>query len=233
MAQLLRPTSGMPRRPRAQSADVVHHVINRASRRTTLFATDEDYLMMEDVLFAARHRFGMRLLDWTIMRNHWHLILWPEYDLQLSRFMHWMTTTQTQRWHAARGSTGTGPLYQGRYKAIPVQSDDHLLTVARYVQRNPVRAGLVERVADWRWGSAWRRCRKRHLPPPDRWPIPEPTDWTTFADAPMNQVELSRVRDAIACGWPYGDAEWTRDMARTFALKRTFRAQGRPCRNCK
>jgi hypothetical protein len=58
----------MPRRPRAQSAGVVHHVINRASSRITL-ATDEDYLMMERVLFAARHRFGMRLLDWAIMRK--------------------------------------------------------------------------------------------------------------------------------------------------------------------
>ena len=223
----------MPRRPRAQSAGIVHHVINRASRRITLFATDKDYLMMEQALFAARHRFGMRLLDWTIMPNHWHLILWPEYDLQLSLFMHWMTTTHTQRWHVAGRSTGTGPLYQGRYKAIPVQSDDHFLTVARYVQRNPVRAHLATRVEDWRWSSAWWRCRKCHTPPPDRWPTTEPIDWKMFANQPMNQIDLGRVRDAIACGWPYGDAEWTEEMARSFALKRTFRAQGRPCIKCK
>ena len=232
MAWLLRITVAMPRRPRAQSAGIVHHVINRASRRLTLFAADEDYLMMEHVLFAARHRFGMRLLDWTIMPNHWHLILWPEYDLQLSLFMHWMTTTHTQRWHVARRSTGTGPVYQGRYKAIPVQSDDHLLTVARYVQRNPVRAHLSARVEDWRWSSAWWRCRKCHIPP-DRWPITEPVDWTTLVNEPMNQIDLSRVRDAIACGWPYGDADWTEEMGHSFALKRTFRAQGRPSINCK
>ena len=208
-------------------------MINRASRRTTIFATEEDYLMMERVLFAARHRFGIRLLDWSIMPNHWHLILWPEYDLQLSLFMHWLTTTHTQRWHAARHSTGTGPLYQGRFKAIPVQSDDHLLTVARYVQRNPVRASLVHRVEAWRWSSAWRRCNKFNITPPDSWPIPEPTDWNAFANQPMHEIDLSAVRNAIALGWPYGDGEWTDRMGRLFALKRTFRAQGRPCKKCK
>lgn len=218
----------MPRRPRAESAGVVHHVINRASRRTTLFANDEDYLMMEQVLVSARHRFGMRLLDFAIMRNHWHLILWPEYDLQLSLFMHWMTTTHTQRWHVKRGSTGTGPLYQGRYKAIPIQADDHLLTVARYVQRNPVRAGLVSRVENWRWSSAWYRGNKCNGKLLDAWPIPEPRDWLALANEPMTQIDLSTVRDAVASGWPYGDIEWTESTAHAFALKRTFRAQGRP-----
>jgi REP-associated tyrosine transposase len=220
----------MPRRPRAGCAGIVHHVLNRASRRTTLFATDEDYRMMERLLLQARLRFGMRLLDFVIMPNHWHLILWPDRDLQLSRFMHWMTTTHTQRWHAAHGSTGTGPLYQGRYKAIPIQADDHFLTVARYVQRNPVRAGLVNRVADWRWTSAWHRCNNCHTAPLDPWPMKCPDDWPTVINEPMNQVDLSNVRNAVALNWPYGDSDWTEQMARLFALKRTFRAQGRPCK---
>jgi putative transposase len=208
----------------------VHHVLNRASRRTTLFATDEDYRMMEQVILQARLRFGMRLLDFAIMPNHWHLILWPDLDLQLSRFMHWMTTTHTQRWHTAHGSSGTGPLYQGRYKAIPVQADDHFLTVARYVQRNPVRAGLAGRVQDWRWASAWHRCNNCHAAPLDPWPIDYPTNWLMVTNEAMNQVDLSNIRNAVALNWPYGDSEWTERMARMFALKRTFRARGRPCK---
>ena len=79
------------------------------------------------------------------MPNHWHFVLWPQGDGDLSEFMRWLTVTHTQRWHAAHHTAGTGPLYQGRFKSFPIQADDHLLTVLRYVERNALRANLVER----------------------------------------------------------------------------------------
>ena len=99
----------MPRRRRIGIAGIPHHVINRASRRAVIFGNDEDYRTFEDLLIAATSRFAMRLLDFALMPNHFHLILWPDADLQLSLFMQWLTGTQTQRWHAAHGTTGTGP----------------------------------------------------------------------------------------------------------------------------
>jgi putative transposase len=208
-------------------ANIPHHVMNRASRRAVIFAVDEDYRMFEDLLILATRRFTMRLLDFAIMPNHWHMILLPDEDLQLSMFMHWLTMTHTQRWHAARGTTGTGPVYQGRYKAIPVQSDDHFLTVARYVERNPVRASLVRSVEDWRWSSVWHRCNNCDLFLSE-WPVPVPANWLDIVNEPMNDAQLNAVRNAVALGWPYGDAEWTREMAETFALKRALRTVGRP-----
>src|SRR5262249_23193729 len=110
-----------------------------------------------------------RLLAFCLMPNHWHLVLWPEQDGELSRYLHRVTMTPTQRWHAHHHTTGTGPLYQGRFKSFPVQADEHLLTVCRYVERNPLGAGLVRRAEHWRWSSLWHctqgaRFRGRALP---------------------------------------------------------------------
>jgi len=98
-------------------------------------------------------RTPVRLLAYCLLSNHWHLLLWPRADGELSEFMRWLTLTHTQRWHANRHTSGTGPIYQGRFKSFPVQSDEHLLTVARYIERNPLRAGMVEHVEQWQWSS--------------------------------------------------------------------------------
>ena len=74
------------------------------------------------------------------MPNHWHFVLWPREDGELTHFMRRLTHTHTQRWHAHRHTTRTGHLYQGRFKSFPVEQDDHLLTVIRYVERNALRA---------------------------------------------------------------------------------------------
>ena len=195
-----------------------------------MFVTDADYRAFVEVLADATVRFRMRLLAFAVMPNHWHLILWPESDLQLSRFMHWMTGTHAQRWHAAHGTAGTGTLYQGRYKAIPIQSDRHFLTVARYVERNPVRAGLVESVQQWRWSSAWHRANERTTHFLDEWPVQAPENWLEIANQPQTQVHLSAVREAIVRGQPYGSEDWRRETAALFGLEHTFRRPGRRSR---
>lgn len=82
------------------------------------------------------------------MPNHFHLVLWPRTDDELPKFMAWLTTTHSKRWHAFRRTTGIGHVYQGRYKAFPVATDTHFLQLARYVERNPPRARLVSRAED-------------------------------------------------------------------------------------
>lgn len=91
------------------------------------------------------------------MPNHWHLVVWPRCDGELSKFVGWLTLTHTQRIHAHRHNVGRGHIYQGRYKLFVLATDDHYLSVARYVERNPVRANLVKRAELWRWNSLWRR----------------------------------------------------------------------------
>jgi len=72
-----------------------------------------------------------------LMSNHWHLALWPERDGQLTAFMRWLTLAHAQRWKHAHNAVGHGHLYQGRFKSFPIEADTHLLTVLRYVERNP------------------------------------------------------------------------------------------------
>ena len=128
---------------------MVFHALNRANARADLFYKPEDYAAFESVLAEARERTGMRVLSYCLMPNHWHLVLWPKQDGDMSRFMGWLTLTHTQRWHAHYQSAGTGHLYQGRFKSFPIQADDHFLTVCRYVERNALRANICALAADW------------------------------------------------------------------------------------
>ena len=120
---------------------------------------DGDYAAFEKVLLEAVERTETRLLAYCLLPNHWHLVVWPHKDGELSRFVGWLTLTHTQRWHAQRHSAGSGHVYQGRFKSFPVQEDEHFYTLARYVERNAVRASLVRRAEQWRWGSLHRWLR--------------------------------------------------------------------------
>ena len=146
----------MGRPKRAADGGLVYHVLNRANARMTIFEKPEDYAAFEQVLEEAVARTKMRLLAYCVMPNHWHMVVWPEADGELSRFTGWLTLTHTQRWHAHRHSTGSGHVYQGRFKSFPVQDDEHFFTVCRYVERNALRANLVRRAEEWRWGSLHR-----------------------------------------------------------------------------
>jgi putative transposase len=147
--------------------------LNRSARRSRLFFEDAQYLEFESILAVALQKFNIRLLAYCIMPNHWHLVVWPE-GAELPRFMHWLTLIHARQWHDARGSTGEGHVYQDRYRAIPVQSDHHLLTLIGYVERNPLRAGLVDRAEDWRGSSLWRDRSDCHKVRLQRGPFRDP-----------------------------------------------------------
>ncbi len=153
----------MPRSPRAAEGGLIYHALNRANFRSAIFDDDEDYAAFERVLAQAVARHDMRLLAYCLMPDHFHLVLWPREDGDLSQFMRWLTLTHTQRWHAHHRTAGTGHLYQGRFKSFPVQADEHFLTVCRYVERNPVRADLVGRRRNGGgavWGHDVRRAMR-------------------------------------------------------------------------
>src|SRR5579862_8116786 len=109
----------MARRLRVAPGGVVYHVLNRAVGRHTLFRKEGDYLAFERVLLQAHERIGTPLLAYCIMPNHWHLLLWPKRDGELSQYVRWLSVTHTQRWHAHHRTSGSGPLYQGRFKSFP------------------------------------------------------------------------------------------------------------------
>src|SRR5262249_23022236 len=164
----------MPRPRRAAEGGLIYHALNRANACLTIFETDADYTAFERVLAEAVARYNPRLLAYCVMPNHFHLLLWPREDGDLSQFMRWLTVTHTQRWHAHHRTAGTGHVYQGRFKSFPVQSDEHFLTVCRYVERNALRANLVSRAEDWRWGRLRARRGQGGSGPPPSPPPPLP-----------------------------------------------------------
>jgi putative transposase len=220
----------MGRPHRAAEGGLVYHVLNRANARTTIFEDQGDYEAFHNVLAEAHARTGIRLLAYCVMPNHWHMLVWPREDATLSQFVGWLTLTHTQRWHAHRHSAGSGHVYQGRFKSFPVQDDEHFYTVARYVERNALRANLVHRADEWPWGSLhrWLRGSAEDKELLDPWPSARKPNWVDHVNAPQTEAELRALRRSIGRGSPFGDEVWTGQTVRRLGLESTLRPRGRP-----
>ncbi len=224
----------MPRQPRAAPGGYVYHAINRAVVRLPLLQKDGDYQAFERVLVEAMAKHPVRLLSYCLMPNHWHFVLWPRADHEMTNFLRWLTHTHTQRWHAHYHTAGTGHVYQGRFRAFPIQEDDHLYTVLRYVERNALRAGLVERAEQWRWSSLYHRHAGENdpiRPLLQDWPLPYPKDWLQRVNKPETEAELEAVRVAVDRSQPFGSETWQKRTGKKLNLAYTFRKPGRPKKN--
>jgi putative transposase len=219
----------MPRRARNAPGGFVYHALNRAVARLPLFQKPADYAAFERLLAEALAKYPTRLLAYCLMPNHWHLVLWPEQDGEMTAFLRWLTLTHSMRWHAHYHTAGTGHIYQARYKSFPVETDDHLYTVLRYVERNALRANLVGRAEAWRWGSLWRRQGRGAGPLTlHPWPVPLPGDWLERVNAPQSAGEVEAVRRAVVRGSPFGSPAWQVATAQRLGLEATLRPKGRP-----
>ena len=220
----------MPRRPRLVAGDLAYHVLNRRVGRLPLFEKPADYVAFEQILAEAQARTRIRIAAYCLMPNHWHLLLWPRADGELSDVLRWITVTHTQRWHAHHHSAGTGPVYQGRFKSFPVQTDDHFLAVARYVERNALRAKLVDRAEAWQWGSLWRRTRgdAKLTAWLSGWPVERPRDWLARVNRADTKSELEALRLSVQRGRPFGEEGWVRRLCKRCGLESTLRSPGRP-----
>jgi putative transposase len=212
---------------------MIFHVLNRGVGRMRLFLRDADFEAFERILAKTLQTRPMRILAYCLMSNHWHLLVWPERDGDLGAFMQKLTITHARNWQEHRRRVGYGHLYQGRYKSFPVEDDEHYYQVARYVERNALRAGLVRRAEDWRWCSLWRRL---HSSTEDGqflsdWPLPLPRSWTHYVNQPQTEAELEAIRRSVIRGQPYGGDRWIRATARRLGLESTFRPRGRPRRD--
>jgi putative transposase len=200
--------------------------------RAKPFPKEDDYAGLERVLDEAFQRVALRILGYCVMPDHWHMVVWPRsgQDRQVSEFLRWLTVTHTQRWHAQHKTAGSGHLYQGRFKSFPVESNEHLYTVLRYVERNPVRANLVDRAQDWRWSSLGRYSkgddRARQLLA--AWQIDRPDDWTSRVNRAEGKKELEAMRRSVQRGQPYGSETWRQRIIQRLSLESTIRPRGRP-----
>ena len=164
------------------------------------------------------------------MSNHWHLVLFPQHARDMQTFMHLLTNAHTRRVHTDTNTTGTGPLYQGRYKSFLIERDAHLLTVIKYIERNPVRAGMVRSVDAWRWGSGWVR---QHGTPKQRQlladsPAPLSRNYSQWVNSSEKEDTITRLRTSVNKGAPFGTDDWVTTMVNEYKLGATMRGTGRP-----
>jgi putative transposase len=201
----------MPRRGLAHTQGLVLHVLNRGARRHRIFETSGDYDAWLQVLAQAQFKFAVQVFAFALMPNHYHLVLQPQGNDELPRFMLWVQMTHAKRWHGVHGTQGQGALYQGRYKAFPVQTDRHFLTVCRYVERNAFRSGLVARAQDWAWSSLFERDNGSQRVRLHPWPVQRPDDWIRLCNDPVPEKDLDRVRKSLRRSEPFGAAGWCDD----------------------
>ncbi|MBE0538018.1 MAG: transposase, partial [Phycisphaerae bacterium] len=189
------------------------------------------FAAFEEIVGEGAERFGMRVCGYCIMSTHWHLVLWPRGDGDLWAFMKWVTVTHSGRWHTAHGTAGIGHLYQGRFKSFPVQSNAYYLTLMRYVESNPLRAGIVDHSAAWPWSSLAVRLGQREggVALSDG-PLTLPARWAALVDRTPNMPQKDRemFETCVARGRPMGDDEWALKTAGTLGLEAAFRPRGRP-----
>lgn len=216
----------MPRTARASVGNVCYHVINRGNGKARVFHNNGDYAAFNALFDEASARLSMRLLAYCLMPNHFHLVLWPRGDGDLSRWMQWLMTAHVRRYHRLRGTSGH--VWQGRFKAFPIQKDEHLVTVLGYVECNPLRAGLVERAEEWAWSSLRMRQGRDPETVLDKGPAPLPRNWTGFVNRPQTGTELDHVRRCVNREAPFGNVDWARNTARRLGLESSLRPLGRP-----
>ena len=216
----------MPRIARGLSDGFVYHVINRGNNKQQVFHKDQDYDAFMDLVASATKRFSVKLYAYCLMPNHFHFVVSPEQGTALSAWMHLIMTSHVRRYN--KYYEVSGHVWQGRFKSFPVQRDEHLLVLMRYVEGNPVRSGLTATARDWLWSSH----RERIGESPTRFlaevPIALPEFWTRYVDAKWTESEIERVRECVNRQAPFGSSTWRDQVGREFGLESTMRPRGRP-----
>lgn len=192
----------MPRKARIDRGDLCYHVLNRGNERQAVYRTEAEYASFLQLLQRAKARLPMRVLAFCLMPNHFHLCLWPYHDGDLGRFMQWLTTAHVAQFR--KTNPGVGHVWQGRFKAFPVQLGVHLFRVLRYIERNPVRAKLAQGAREWPWSSA-SQVPKLEIA---EWPVPKPKDWIDSLSIEQPVEELEALQQCVLGSSPFGELDW-------------------------
>jgi putative transposase len=186
----------MPRTARASIGGYCYHALNRGNGRAQVFHDADDYAGFVRLLRQACARLPMRLVGFCLLPKHFHRVLWPHGDGDLGPWMQWLLTAHVHGYRQRYG--GSGHVWQGRFKAFPIEADEHLRTVLRYAERNPLRAGLVARAEDRAWSSLPLWLRPPRLPWLEPGPAPRQAGWLEYVQEPAQRGGTGRP--AAECG---------------------------------
>ncbi|MFC1811890.1 transposase [Thermodesulfobacteriota bacterium] len=140
----------MARPWRIEFEGALYHILSRGNQRQDIFRNDADHHLFLDTLGQMASCYDIDIYAYVLMGNHYHLLL-KTHNANLSKAMQWFGTTYTRRFNIDHNCSGH--LFQGRFKSFIVQNDAYLTQLSCYIHRNPLRAGIVQRLADYRWSS--------------------------------------------------------------------------------
>lgn len=225
----------MGRLPRLLGDELAYHALNRGNNREVVFGQPQDYLAFVAALGQTQQRYPFALFGYCLMPNHFHLLLRPAQGVTISRILQSLTVAHTWRFH--RQHCSVGHVWQGRFKSPVIQDGDHLLVVLRYIEANPLRAGIVRDPADYRW-SSYLAHGLGHLDPllsgmPElqalgRTDKERQARWRAKVSAPMRAADVLSIRDSLRQGRPFGQAGWVDAQARALGVNLSPRPRGRP-----
>jgi putative transposase len=218
----------MPRTRRHIHAGTVYHVHNRGNERARIFTNDNDYRGYLGLMEEAAVRVPMRVVGFTLMPNHVHLLLWPEDDGAVSAYMKWLTGTHALQHRFRSVSVGTGHVYQGRFKCHAVQTEGYYYTCLNYIEGNAPRAGLVTRPEYWPWSSLFERIHGGNILSDG--PLSLPENWVDIVNAGPGAKELQELRACARASRPYGTHEWVEQAVARHHLLPQPLPRGRPRR---
>jgi putative transposase len=219
----------MARFARVVVVDVAHHVTQRGNARQIILSSDADRVAYLDLLRHASELHGLSLLGYCLMSNHVHLIVVPRAAEALAQALKQTHGRYAAYWNARNSSSGH--VWQGRFYSCPLD-ETHLWRALRYVELNPVRAGMAQTAAEWRWSSAAAHCGSA---PPDillamerwrkRWTVSE---WSEYLAAEESATDLATVRQYTHTGRPLGSEEFVADLEQRTSRALSPRKAGRP-----
>jgi len=227
----------MPRKPRFSLAGVPQHIIQRGNNRQATFFADEDYRFYLDHLADAAHKYDCAVYAYVLMTNHVHLLAAAEKAYDLSRMMQHLGRHYVR--YINRIYRRSGTLWEGRFKACLVQTENYFLKCSRYIECNPVRAGIARAPGEYPWSSY------RH----HAFGIPDGLLSThvqyqllgNSADArqqayralfvsELDARELGEIRIAVNSGWPLGRDRFKDEIERVLARAARPPKRGRPAK---
>lgn len=224
----------MPRPRRPIDDGLVYHVINRGNNRQPVFHKRGDFAAFLTALAELKERKPFELYGYCLMSNHIHLLIRPR-AVPISRIVQSLLVSHTQRYHKHHRSGGH--VWQGRFKSPVIQDDEHLLTVLRYIEANPLRARIVKRAEDYPWSSYRMHglgetdaLVDRLAPYEEISPYGKvrQAKWAQRVHQPLADAQLEAIRRSVNRGLPYGDEAWVNRLARRLKLDLTIRPRGRP-----
>ena len=227
----------MPRRARMYIADLPYHIMQRGNNRQACFLEPEDYLFYLELWRKLARRYGVAVHGYVLMTNHIHFLVTPETDTSISRTMKDVGSRYAQ--HINKTHRRTGTLWEGRHRASLVQSERYLLTCMRYIELNPVRAGMVSRPEEYGWSSYHSNGRgdTGWLTPHDEYRRLGATNeercgaYRELFAAQLSEQDLQLMRNAAHYCQPVGDDRFRQQIEAKYGIRLGYMKRGRPRSN--